>query len=107
MLKHHITPPMYHSSRNTIHSPHQMIHFCLDVDDKSTNMGFKQCIVTPDGYVVPLVIQGGLPYVPMSKPADKALDTLPHIFFHKTFCVESLQQKALSLLLHPQHGRER
>ena len=44
-------------------------------------MGFKKRIVTPDGYIIPLVIQGGLPYMPMSKPTDADLDNLPHIFF--------------------------
>jgi hypothetical protein len=47
----------YHGSGNTIHSPHQMIHFGLDVDDKSAKMGFKQCIVTPDGYISPLLFK--------------------------------------------------
>lgn len=71
----------YHGSGHTIHSPHQMAHFGLDVDDKSAKLGFKQRIKTPDGYIIPLIIKGGLPYMPMTKPSKSDLDRLPQIFF--------------------------
>ena len=71
----------YHGSGHTILSLNQMAHFGLHVDDKSAKLGFKQRIKTPDGYLIPLIIQGGLPYMPMTKPTQHDLDSLPHIFF--------------------------
>ena len=71
----------YHGSGHNLHSPDQMTHFGLHVDDKSTKSGFKQRIKTPNGYLIPLLIQYGLPYMHMSKPTTHDLDTLPHIFF--------------------------
>ena len=38
-------------------------HFKNQVHDRSVKTGGKQCIVTLDGYVLPLSIRSGLPYL--------------------------------------------
>ena len=38
-----------------------------------------QCITTNDGYVIPLNIKSGLPYMPMRPYTDSEWDTLPHV----------------------------
>ena len=64
----------------TIHSKLQLESFGLLVDDTLRTLGGKQCIVTNEGYVLPLSIRDGLPYLDMSPPSDEDLDTLPHVF---------------------------
>ena len=54
----------YFGEGSTIHSPHQLAHFGLEVDDKSIKVGGQQRIVTPDGVVIPLNIADGLPTCP-------------------------------------------
>ena len=57
--------------------------FGLKVDDKTRllpGLNSKQVIVTPDGYEIPLSIQGGLTYMDMDYPTDKDLTTLPAVF---------------------------
>ena len=71
----------YHGKGSTVHSPHQMTHFGVDIDDKSVKIGHKQRIITPEGYVIPLVISGGLPYMPMEKPTEEEMEKYPTIFF--------------------------
>ena len=56
--------------------------FGLKVDDKSRllpGLNSKQAIVTPDGYEIPLSIQGGLAYMDTDYPTDKDLSTLPAV----------------------------
>ena len=53
----------YHGVGRTIHSAGQFEHYKVTVDDKSMKAGGKQCIRTPDGYVIPLDIVNGLPYM--------------------------------------------
>ena len=65
----------------TIHSKGQLEAFGLYVDDKSRNAGGSQCIVTNEGYIVPLNIRDGLPYLSMSPPSDEDVASLPHVFF--------------------------
>ena len=72
----------YHGKGKTIHSPAQMRHFGHDVNDTSVMSPCgtgKQRIITPDGYVIPLDIVDGLAYMPMTKPTEEQVDTLPHI----------------------------
>ena len=57
--------------------------FGLKVDDKSCllpGLNSQQAIITPDGYVIPLSIQGSLPYIETDYPLDKDLSTLSTIF---------------------------
>ena len=58
----------------TIHSKGQFEHFGLQVDDRSRQAGGKQRIVTPDGYIIPLSIRNGLPYMDMRKPTKEELE---------------------------------
>jgi hypothetical protein len=53
-------------------------HFGHDVNDKSTKVGGSQRITTKNGYIIPISISNGLPYISMRPPTDKELETLPH-----------------------------
>ena len=57
-----------HGSRHTIHSKGQMENFGILIDDKSRNAGGNQCVVTQEGYVIPLSIHDGLPCMDMRPP---------------------------------------
>jgi hypothetical protein len=50
-----------------------------EVDDKSIKVGGKQRIKTLDGYVIPLDVKSGLPYVKMRPYTDEEWDSLPHV----------------------------
>ena len=68
---------------HTIYSALQMEAFGLKVDDKSRllpGLNSKQAIITPDGYEIPLSIQGGLAYMDMDYPMDQNLATLLAVF---------------------------
>ena len=65
----------------TIHSKGQMESFGLLIDDKSHVIGGMQCIVTNEGYVMPLHICNGLPYMSMSPPTDADMASFPNLFF--------------------------
>ena len=69
---------VYQTNR-TIHSCVQLEHFKNIVDDRSIKAGGKQRITTHDGYVFPLDIVNGLPFLKMRIPSDKELNTLPHV----------------------------
>jgi len=64
----------------TIHSCGQIEYFGNKIDDKSKRVGGRQCITTPDGYVIPLNIKNGLPYLPMRRNTKEEFETLPHVF---------------------------
>ena len=73
-----------HGEGSTIHSPNQFRAFNLDVNDiplKSPCGQGRQQILTPEGYIIPLKIRNGLPYMAMSKPSDSELDDYPHVMF--------------------------
>ena len=64
----------------SIHSCLQLEAFGNDVNDKSSKVpGGKQRILTPDGYLIPLDIDNGLPYLKMRPYTDVEWDELPHI----------------------------
>ena len=70
----------YLGEGKTIHSSGQLEMFKNDVNDKSLKVsGGLQRIKTQDGYVHPLDIKNGLPYIPMRPYTDKEWDTLPHV----------------------------
>ena len=72
----------HYGKGHTIHSPLQMEAFGLQVDDRSSALGKGgQQIVTPEGYIIPLSMQQGLPYMKMHAPSDKELETLPQVMF--------------------------
>ncbi len=47
--------------------------------DWSLKAGGKQCIETLDGYIIPLSIRSGLPYMSIRPYTDKEWETLPHV----------------------------
>ena len=49
------------------------------VDDCPVKLGGPQCIITPEGYVFPLSIINGLPYLKMRRYSKHEFDTLPHV----------------------------
>jgi hypothetical protein len=51
------------------------------VDDRSMKVGGKQWYRTNDGYVIPLDIINGLPYLKMQPPNDAEMNALPHVIF--------------------------
>ena len=57
--------------------PHRWRSF--DVDDRSMKVGGKQQLTMVDGFVIPLNIRCGLPYMDMCPYTDKEWDELPHI----------------------------
>ena len=64
----------------TIYSSGQLEWFKNDVNDKSLKIsGGLQRIQTHDGYVHPLDIKNGLPYIPMRPYTDKELEALSHV----------------------------
>jgi hypothetical protein len=72
----------HHGQGKTVHSMNQMRHFGLKIDDTPRSLGHgKQCIQTPDGYIIPLSIRNGLPFMDMTPPTDNELDAYPHVMF--------------------------
>jgi hypothetical protein len=63
----------------TIHSKGQLQHFKNIVCDSSKKVGGKQCITTIEGYIIPLSIKDGLPYMEMTYPTDEDLLKYPHV----------------------------
>ena len=64
----------------TIHSSIQLEEFGLKVNEKSVQVpGGLQRIETPDGYVHPIRIKDGLPYVALRPYTDEEWKTLPHV----------------------------
>jgi hypothetical protein len=53
--------------------------FYMQVDDRSIKVGGKQQIKTLDGYIIPLDIKSGLPYVKMRPYTDQEWELLPHV----------------------------
>lgn len=71
----------HYGSGKTIHSVSQLRHFGTIVDDAPRKFGGKQRIATIDGYIIPLSIRDGLPYMDMLPPTQAEIDCYPHVFF--------------------------
>ena len=70
----------YHGMGHTIHSAGQIEHYKNKVDDCSMKAGGTQCIPSNNGYVIPLDIINGLPYMKMTPNTDAEWDlSLIHI----------------------------
>ena len=65
----------------TIHSATQLRQFGVEVHDTPISLHGQQCLKHPDGYVVPLSIRNGLPYMDMHPPTDLELESYPHVIF--------------------------
>jgi hypothetical protein len=53
----------HHGLGHSIHSAIQLEHYKNRVDDRSIKSGGRQCLTTLEGYVIPLDIINGLPYM--------------------------------------------
>ena len=69
----------YHGTGRSIHSCIQFEYYKNRVDDVSIRAGGTQSIKTNDGYVIPLDIINGLPYMRMVPYTDTEWDKLPHV----------------------------
>ena len=69
----------YRGRLRTIHSSLQFEHYKNKVDDRSMKVGGSQCIFTLEGYMIPLDIINGLPYMRMEAPTEKEFNELPHV----------------------------
>jgi hypothetical protein len=67
----------------SIHSSCQLEWYKNEVNDRSIKVGGLQQITTLDGYIHPLNIVGGLPYVNMRPYTDDEWDTLPHVIWSR------------------------
>ena len=69
----------YTGKGKSIHSCGQLEAHKQVVHDKSMKIGGKQRIETLDGYIIPLNIRSGLPYMTMRPYTDKEWGELPHV----------------------------
>jgi len=69
-----------HAEFPTIHSAVQIEAYKNDVNDKPMKAGGTQCVTTNDGYVIPLDLIHGLPYMKMYSHTDEDWNLLPHVF---------------------------
>ena len=70
----------YYGKDKSIHSSGQLEHYGNYVNDKSHKIqGGKQLIKTLDGYLFPVQIKSGLPYLNIRPPTDEELKDLPSV----------------------------
>ena len=69
----------YHGRDRSIHSAGQIEHYKNMVNDRSMKVGGTQHIRTQEGYILPLDIINGLPYLKMCPNTDQEFEDLPHI----------------------------
>ena len=65
----------------SIHLSGQLEWYKNEVNDRSIKVGGKQHITTLDGYIHPINIVSGLPYVTMRPYTNDEWDTLPHVIW--------------------------
>jgi hypothetical protein len=68
-----------HQQQRTIHSCVKLEYFKNKVDNRSLKAGGLQRLTTVDGYVFPIDIIQGLPYLKMVPYSDKEFINLPHV----------------------------
>jgi hypothetical protein len=72
----------YTGKGGTIHSSGQLEWCGNDVNDRSIKIdGGRQRLTTPDGYVIPIDVKRGLPYIMMRPFTDKEFEELPHVLW--------------------------
>ena len=72
----------YHGKGRTIHSSGQLEWYNGNkVKERSMNVGGSQNLRTLEGYVIPIDIINGLPYVKMVPNTKTEYNELPHVFF--------------------------
>ena len=68
----------YYGRGRSMHSCVQVEAYGNKVYDKSIRAGGLQCIVSLEGYIIPLDIERGLPYLNMEPPTEQEIRDLPH-----------------------------
>ena len=63
----------------SIHSSPQMEWYSIKVDDKSVKVGGAQYLTTLGGFVIPLNMGCGLPYLDIYPYTDQEWEELPHV----------------------------
>jgi hypothetical protein len=72
----------YTGKGGTIHSSGQLEWCGKDVNDHSIKIdGGRQRLTTPDGYVIPIDIRCGLPYITMRPFTDEEFEELSHVLW--------------------------
>ena len=105
----------HHGEGNTVHSVNQMLDFGVEVDPVPKRFGGKQRIRTSSGHVIPLNIRNGLAYMDMSRPTEKDMDDLEHVFLTSDvtwnpdliddeYLIEDVQTSELDLV--PDYGAD-
>ena len=69
----------YHGLQRTILSSPQIEHYKNKVDDVSMKVGGRQVIRCNDGFIIPINIINGLPYIEMTPHTNKEFKDLPHV----------------------------
>jgi hypothetical protein len=70
----------YTGKGGTIHSSGQLEWCGNDVNNRSIKIeGGMQWLTTPDGYVIPIDVRHGLPYIMMWPFTDEEFEELPHV----------------------------
>jgi hypothetical protein len=70
----------YTGKGGTIHSSGQLEWCSNDINNRSIKIeGGKQWLSTLDGYVIPIDIRHGLPYITMQPFTDEEFEELPHV----------------------------
>jgi hypothetical protein len=72
----------YTGKGGTIHSSGQLEWCGNDINDRSIKIdGGRQQLTTPDGYVIPIDVRRGLPYITMRPFTDEEFEELPHVLW--------------------------
>jgi hypothetical protein len=72
----------YTGKGGTIHSSGHLEWCGNDVNDRSIKIDHgRQQLTTPDGYVIPINVRRGLPYITMRPFTDKEFEELPHVLW--------------------------
>jgi hypothetical protein len=72
----------YTGKGGTIHSSGQLKWCGNDINDCSIKIdGGRQRLTTPDGYVIPIDVRCGLPYIMMRPFTDEEFEELPHVLW--------------------------
>jgi len=94
----HSVPVCLHWTRQTNHASVQLEWYKNDVNDKSVKVsGGLQCILTNDGYVIPISMRDGLPYVTLCPYTDDKWEILPHIILSSD--VDGIQVSLTMILM--------
>jgi hypothetical protein len=72
----------YTGKGGTIHSSGQLEWCGNNVNDHSIKIdGGRQRLTTPDGYIIPIDVRRGLPYITMRPFTDEEFKELPHVLW--------------------------